>query len=476
MALTISVQDLVANSANPLLKIRPHWSRVRLGAIGSVLNGAPFKSEQFSREVGMPLIRIRDVGRSSTDTKYVGDFDERYVVRAGDLLVGMDGDFHCARWCGEPGLLNQRVCKVTVDEAVYDHRFLDCVLPAYLRAINEATSSVTVKHLSSRSIEDIPLPLPPKEEQRRVADEIEKQFSRLDEAVANLQRVKQRLKAYKQSVLDAAIAGRLVGSDSVESTAGGEHGSAGESFRESVYWARRVNWPKGIKFNEPAQPDQRLNLTVPNNWAKVSWEAVLAPEEGAFKRGPFGSALTKAMFVSSGYKVYEQYCPINDDCSFVRYYITPEKFEEMKGFAVQAGDFLISCSGVTLGRITRVPEKFNPGVINQALLRVRLNVAVMDPQFFIVLFRSPRFQSFIFDRTAGAAIPNVRGVGDLKSIPVPVPPLAEQHRIVAEVDRRLSIVRGVEAEVDANLKRAQSLRQAVLANAFAAPETAHATA
>jgi type I restriction enzyme S subunit len=170
--------------------------------------------------------------------------------------------------------------------------------------------------------------------------------------------------------------------------------------------------------------------------------------------------------VSSGYKVYEQYCPINDDCSFARYYITPEKFEEMKAFAVQAGDFLISCSGVTLGRITRVPERFDAGVINQALLRVRINPAVMDPQFFLLLFRSPRFQSFIFDRSAGAAIPNVRGVAELKAIPVPVPPLAEQREIVAEVDRRLSIVRGVEAEVDANLKRAQALRQAVLSRAF----------
>jgi type I restriction enzyme S subunit len=221
-----------------------------------------------------------------------------------------------------------------------------------------------------------------------------------------------------------------------------------------------------LKFKEPALPDPSLALAVPRHWAKVSWDAVLAPEEGAFKRGPFGSALTKTMFVSHGYKVYEQYCPINDDCSFARYYITPEKFEEMKGFAVKAGDFLISCSGVTLGRITRVPPEFEPGVINQALLRVRINEDVLDPNFFTLLFRSPRFQQFIFDRSAGAAIPNVRGVGDLKKIPVPVPPLVEQRAIVAEVERRLSIVRSSEAQVDANLKRAQALRQAVLAKAF----------
>jgi type I restriction enzyme S subunit len=333
-------------------------------------------------------------------------------------------------------------------------------------AAHHMTGAVGQKRVPVDFLRSAEIPLPALSEQRLIVAEIEKQFSRLDEAVANLRRVKQRLLGYKQSVLEAAIAGRLGGSDLVESVPRGVRGSTGAAFEESICRDRRTNWPKGTKFKEPAQPDQTLNLTVPGHWAKLSWEAVLAPGEGSFKRGPFGSALTKAMFVSSGYKVYEQYCPINDDCSFVRYYITPQKFEEMKGFAVQAGDFLISCSGVTLGRITRVPDRFEPGVINQALLRVRLNEAVMDPQFFLVVFRSPRFQSFIFDRSAGAAIPNVRGVSDLKAIPVPVPPLAEQHRIVAEVDRRLSIARGVEAQVDANLQRAQALRQAILAKAF----------
>lgn len=200
----------------------------------------------------------------------------------------------------------------------------------------------------------------------------------------------------------------------------------------------------------------------------LSWEAILRPEDGAFKRGPFGSSLTKSMFVDHGFKVYEQYCPINDDCSFARYFIDAAKFEEMKEFAVRAGDFLISCSGVTLGRITRVPDEFQPGIINQALLRVRIDPEVVEPAFFQVVFRSPAFQRLLLDRSAGAAIPNLRGVGQLKAIPVPVPPLDEQRQIVAEVDRRLSIVREVESQVDANLKRAQALRQSVLAKAFGA--------
>ena len=229
---------------------------------------------------------------------------------------------------------------------------------------------------------------------------------------------------------------------------------------------RRIQWRGKRKYKEPAKAEIKAVPDMPPGWTSVSWETILESEEGAFKRGPFGSALKKSIFVAKGFKVYEQYCPINDDCSFGRYYITPEKFEELRFFQVRAGDYLISCTGVTLGRITRVPAQFDAGIINQALLRVRLNSAVVDHDYFLHLFRSPHFQRLIFDQSTGSAIPNVKVVAELKSIPIPLPPIAEQQRISAEVDRRFSFVRWVEADVDANLKRAERLRQSTLSAAF----------
>ena len=204
MALTVSLDEIIAGGS-ALLAVKPNWKRVRLGDVGAVLNGFAFKAELFTREGGMPLIRIRDVGRPASETFYSGDYDERYVVNEGDMLVGMDGDFACARWRGPRSLLNQRVCKITIDASLYLPRFLDYVLPGYLKAINDSTSSITVKHLSSRTIQDIPLPLPPMNEQREIVAEIEKQFCRLDEAVVNLQRVKANLKRYKDSVYAEAF-------------------------------------------------------------------------------------------------------------------------------------------------------------------------------------------------------------------------------------------------------------------------------
>src|SRR5207245_349108 len=131
-----------------------------------------------------------------------------YFVKPGELVVGMDGDFNSARWRGEPALLNQRVCKITVDASRYSPRFLEYVLPAYLAAINAHTHSVTVKHLSSRTVGDIPVPFPPLDEQQRIVAEIEKQFTRLHAGVESLKRVQTALKRYRAIVLKAACEGR----------------------------------------------------------------------------------------------------------------------------------------------------------------------------------------------------------------------------------------------------------------------------
>lgn len=206
MALTLSIEEIIEQSKSPLLAIAPDWKRVRLGDIAAIQNGAPFKSELFNKDgKGMPVIRIRDVGSEGTDTYYSGEYDEAYIVREGDLLIGMDGDFNCARWKGPDALLNQRVCRIIPKTDKYEPRLMDFALPGYLKAINDVTSSVTVKHLSSKTVADILLPLPPLPGQRRIVSAIETQLGRLDAAVARLEGAKARLKRYKQAVLKAAF-------------------------------------------------------------------------------------------------------------------------------------------------------------------------------------------------------------------------------------------------------------------------------
>ncbi len=296
--------------------------------------------------------------------------------------------------------------------------------------------------------------------------EIEKQFTRLDAGIAALKRAQANLKRYRAAVLKAACEGHLVSTEAELARLEGRTYETGEQLLARILTERREKWWGRGLYKEPAPPVSAELDPLPKGWTCVSWETVLAHQDGAFKRGPFGSTLTKAIFVEQGFKVYEQYCPINDDCSFGRYYITPEKFQELQAFEVKAGDYLISCSGVTLGRITRVPEQFDRGIINQALLRVRINESVINHRYFLHLFRSALFQKAIFDNSTGSAIPNVKGVNELKAMAIPLPPLAEQARIVSEVERRLSVAEELEEVLVANLRRSACLKQSILQKAF----------
>ena len=402
MALTVSLDDIIA-SGNSLLAIKPHWQRLRLGDVGQVLNGYAFKAELFSREGGMPLIRIRDVGSAASETFYSGDFDERYVVNAGDLLVGMDGDFNCARWRGPRSLLNQRVCKITVDESLYLPRFLDYVLPGYLKAINDATSSITVKHLSSRTIQDIPLPLPPMEEQLEIVAELEKQFSRLDEAVANLQRVKANLKRYKDSVYSEAF------------------GHAPNSTLDELI---EVGPQNGLYLPKDMYGDGVPILRIDDY--QTAW---IRPVQ----------ELRRVRATQ----------------------------EQISTWALCEDDLVVNRvnSMTHLGKCVRIPKSLAGTVFESNMMRMRLTAAA-SPKYVEHYLASRLGKKRLTGNAKWAVNQASINQKDVRATPIFVPDLAAQLALVAEIDRQLSIAREVEAEVDTNLKRAQALRQATLSKQF----------
>jgi type I restriction enzyme S subunit len=142
----------------------------RLGGLATFLSGFAFKSNLFNDEKkGTPIIRIRYVIRGRSETYFAGEYDERYLVKKGDYLIGMDGEFNLARWNSEPALPNQRVCKIDSLSRNIDRAYLGRFLPAALKKIEDATPFVTVKHLSVKALNEIEIPLPPLAEQKRIA-------------------------------------------------------------------------------------------------------------------------------------------------------------------------------------------------------------------------------------------------------------------------------------------------------------------
>lgn len=158
------------------------WKTMKLGDVLGVQNGFAFDSNRFSDHEGVPLIRIRDLKDGcKTILRYNGDFDERYLVNAGDLLIGMDGEFRCYMWRGERALLNQRVCRLVNFADDIEPEFVAFGINGFLKQIEDATPFVTVKHLSAKSIKAIEFAFPGRDEQRRIVSRIKACMERVEE-------------------------------------------------------------------------------------------------------------------------------------------------------------------------------------------------------------------------------------------------------------------------------------------------------
>ncbi|MDC1384406.1 restriction endonuclease subunit S [Crocinitomicaceae bacterium] len=373
-----------------------------------ILSGFAFKSKEFNNSgEGIPMVRIRDVGKKKSETYYNGEYSDEYLLDNGDLLIGMDGDFRLAEWNGGKALLNQRVCKISTNETTLDRGYMYRMLPRELKRIEDTTSFATVKHLSVKKIKGIDLPLPPLDQQKKIA-------AILDEADAYRQKTKALITKY-------------------------------DELTQSLFLDM---------FGDP--------VTNPKGWEFKTIEQITKSGKGSIKRGPFGGALKKEIFVEDGYLVYEQYHALNNDFSFARYYINEAKFQELKGFEVHSGDIIISCSGVYLGKLAIVPTGAKAGIINQALLKVTLDQTKMTNHFFTFHFRQNRFRETFFDANRGAGIPNFPPMNQFKKFPFIVPPIELQN----EFAERVQAIEAQKAQAQESLEKAEELFNSLLQRAF----------
>ena len=178
---------------------------------------------------------------------------------------------------------------------------------------------------------------------------------------------------------------------------------------------------------------------LPKGWAWCRLDDL-----ASYKKGPFGSSLTKSMFVSKGddtYKVYEQKNAIQKDSTLGTYYISKEKYVSLSGFAIHPFDIIVSCAG-TIGETYVLPQNIQKGIINQALMLIRLYCREIE-QFYLLYF------DFILKEEAknsskGTAIKNIPPFDVLKNFYIPIPPLKEQKRILDELNKWMSFVELIE--------------------------------
>ena len=325
---------------------------------------------------------------------------------------------------------------VPFDTYLIDENYIAYVLrsPHIDYVINSVTYGVKMPRVGTDTMTNLLIPLPPLAEQKRIVAKIEELLPYIDRYAASYERLEQVNTEFpedmKKSVLQYAIQGKLVEQRPEEGT--------GKELYQQIQTEKQRLIKKGkIKKEKPLTEiaEDEKPYDIPDNWTWVRFGDL-----GSYKKGPFGSAITKSMFVQKGngaIKVYEQKNAIQKDATLGDYYIRRDYFEsKMKGFEVFPGDIIVSCAG-TIGETYVMPDKFEQGIINQALMRMKIFEPLYIPYFLT-------FFDFVLKKNArsgskGSAIKNIPPFEILKNYLVPIPPLAEQKRIVAKLEEILPL-------------------------------------
>ena len=331
--------------------------------------------------------------------------------------------------------------------AVQTHAFIDAMLNLVQGALYPA---VRPKDIRGFGIE-----APVLEEQQRIVAEIEKQFSRLDESVANLKRVKANLKRYKASVLKAAVEGKLT-EDWREQHPNVEPAS---KLLERILAERRAKWNGRGKYKEPAKPGTNNLPSLPEKW---TWATV----DQLTSMVTSGSRGWGAYYSDTG-PLFIRAQDIKTDSLNLQTIarVSIPKNTEGTRTAVTNGDILITITGANVTKSALVKQLGEQAFVSQHVALLKPSLASVSTYLFTWVV-SPEHGRKMLERWAyGAGKPGL-SLNQVRGLPVALPPLAEQNPITAEVERRLSVIEELEAAVQANLTRADRLRQAILARAF----------
>ena len=296
--------------------------------------------------------------------------------------------------------------------------------------------------------------------------EIEKQFTRLDASVAALKRVQANLKRYRASVLKAACEGKLVPTEAELARADGRDYEPADRLLECILAERRAHWEsqekRRGKYKEPVAPDTTDLPDLPEGWAWATADQLLV-------RSEYGISI-RCSYEADGLPVLRIPNIVQGkiDLRNLKFSTRPLPTDSQR--ALQVGDVLMCRTNGSIGLIGRtavVKTEFDVfHSFASYLLRFRFADTQDIPQWFHIFATSQLGRAFIESNAASSAGQHNVSLKLVHGMVIPIPPLPEQQRIVAEVERRLSVIQQAEAAVEANLTRADRLRQSILKQAF----------
>lgn len=465
------------------LKLPCGWVETTLGdAFSWGSGGTPRSGEVQYYGGGIPWVVIGDLNDSTVTTTRTTITDLGLMnssakwVEPGSILLAMYGSIGKLGIAGRRLTTNQAIA--FTDPAPIDAKYLFWYLRYSRDDLIATGKGGTQQNISQTVIKAFPFLLAPLPEQRRIVAAVEQQFSRLDAAVAALQRARANLKRYRASVLKAACEGRLVPTEAELARAEGRDYEPADVLLQRILAERRAKWeadelakmqakgkaPKDdrwkAKYDEPEAPDLADPPEVPEGWALASMDQITyritsGSRDWSNYYGRGSGTFLMAQNVRPGHL----------DLTFKQLVDPPEDDRDRLRSQVEQGDLLVTIVGANTGDVCRVPMTLPEHYVCQSVALMRLVAVDVAPFlcYYMVSYDhgQRQYRRYIY----GAGRPHL-SFDQLRMTPVLIPPATEQNRIVQEVERRLSLVADIDAIIDHNLKRAERLRQSILKRAF----------
>lgn len=468
------------------------WALAKVIDVAEVLRGVTYKKEDSSLEPkygNVPILRATNIGQRLSFDELVWvprtAVSSEQFLRPGDIvLAASSGSLSVVgkaailqhEWLGAFGAF----CMVVRPRSAFIlPRFLAYYFQTsgYRRRVSELAAGVNINNLRREHIESTSFPLPSRVEQARIVAVLDAELTRLDAAVAALERVRTNLKRYRASVLKAAVEGRLVPTEAELARKEGRDFEPASLLLDRILVERRRRWeeseldrmkaagkpPKDdrwkSKYKEPVAPDTSTLSRLPDGW---SWTTV---DQISFDVR-YGSS-AKADEDSTGVPTLRMGNIVNAGLDFADLkYLQPDHWE-FPDLLLQTGDLLFNRtnSAELVGKSAVFKTHSVPCSFASYLIRVRLWTECSPDYlcFFLNSFHGRRWIASVVSQQVGQA--NVNGT-KLKNCAIPLPPKAEQHRIVSEVERLASVVQEATRGTSSAVARSARLRQSILKWAF----------
>lgn len=413
-----------------------------------------------------PFVQTGDIRKADgLLTEYTQTYSEDGLKQSklwpkGTLCITIAANIAETAILGFDGCFPDSVVGFIPDEP-FDVRYFNYFMQTAREELERYAPATAQKNINLQILSEVAVPIAPLPEQRRIVARIEELFSRLDAGVAALRHAKAQLQRYRQSVLAAAVTGQLTQAWREQHP----DTEPAEDLLKRILKQRREQWNGRRKYNEPIAPAVADLPDIPASWTWISPAQLSAPENYSLAIGPFGSNLKVSDYTDAGVPlVFVRHIRAND-YKLTPKFVSAEKASELKAHSVDPGDLLVTKMGEPPGDASLYPENRPHAIITADCIKLRLTNLIVSKSFFVNAINSQLVAKQIAPITRGVAQKKI-SLDRFRDIALPLPPIAEQHQILAEVEARTTTIDHLEAELDRQITRSNRLRQSTLSAAF----------